>query len=66
MNSLVKEIKDIGRGIQVGVCPTCSERVVMGRFTNVFQHEIILSQKLYDNGMIASQSSKRVDYCPNA
>ncbi len=66
MNSLVKEIKDIGRGIQVGVCSTCSERVVMGRFSNVFQHEIILSQKFHDNGSLLSQSSKRVDYCPQA
>jgi hypothetical protein len=67
MTSLVnvKDVKNIGRGIEVATCVDCSERVVMGRFSNVFQHEIILEQTLYPSGVVAHQVSKRVDYCPN-
>ncbi len=67
MTSLVnvKDVQSIGRGIEVATCVDCSERVVMGRFSNVFQHEIILEQTLYPSGVVAHQVSKRVDYCPN-
>lgn len=66
MSSLVKEVQNIGRGIEVGVCETCGERVVMGRFSNVFQHEIIIEEILNARGGVSYRESKRVDYCPKA
>lgn len=66
MSSLVKEIQNIGRGIEVAVCETCGERVIMGRFSEIFQHEIILEERRSASGIISYQKSQRVDYCPKA
>jgi hypothetical protein len=62
----VKDVVNIGRNILVATCTECGERVVMGRFVDHFQHEVVLERTYHESGTVASQRSKMIDYCPKA
>lgn len=49
-----------------GECSVCGERITNSSRNGIWEHKIILEQKLYPSGTIAYQSSKNVDYCPKA
>jgi len=48
-----------------GECSVCGERVTNSNLNGVWEHKLILEQKLDDNGFPTYQVSRQIDYCPS-
>ncbi len=50
-----------------GTCSVCGDSVTNSSLTGKgWEHNLILEQKFYENGSVAYQSSRNIDYCPQA
>jgi hypothetical protein len=47
-----------------GECSECGERITNSALKGIWEHEIVIEEKRYENGAIAYRSSRKVDYCP--
>lgn len=59
----VKEIENIGRGIQFGICVDCNEQVVRGKFDKNFKHEVVEVTHYSANGSVVGAIHRYFDTC---
>lgn len=59
----VKNVRSIGRGIEVGVCADCGSDVRQGRFDKFFKHEVSVVVARHSNGSPLHIRTESFDTC---
>lgn len=47
-----------------GECSVCGETVSNSRLSGVWEHQVILEEKLFEDGRVFMRKTRQIDYCP--
>ena len=61
----VKDVRNIGRGIEIGTCADCGSRVRQGRFDANFKHEMTTVVSRHTDGTVLHATTTFFDTCQN-